>query len=426
MAGMSYEDRLIIPAYTSVISQTRTTWKYREALPSAFQKRLDSRRYVGVDGVYHIGLGYDGRDYPMTCVFDGIDHDTDAQAFIRTLLETEGDKPGTLEHPVEGVKPVLVDSGSVVYDPVNDAAETVVSVLFQLQTPPPEISLDSPTVSTQSQFSALSASASADYEGTSFTATPKGKTSALQAMKAGLATAASTMGAIARGSALVTAKIDTIQDDILRDIDTIVKSPLTYASQMQILVNSIASIPGDIADKVRAWGALYAASRAEDGDTLTPTDANRNIVAGRELNCTAAVSNMFLAITNDATSFTSALDALNTLADVQAYRTDLEKNLAEQQAAYGGNVFQDQYVGQSETLDQMATMAQLAGDAIRAAVPLLGAQVSVVLSRDWDMLNFVYTHTGDTSDDTLNRIIDTNLLTLDEIILLPEGKEIFI
>ena len=426
---MTYQDRLNVPAYTSIVTETRTEWVYRDAFTTDFQMRLDRRRYVGVDGVYYRTLGFDGFDYPMACVFDGPDHDLDAQAFVKTLLEVDPSDPakaGILEHPTDGVIPVIVDSGRVTRDTVNDAAQTIVEVLFQKQTLPPEVEQDSPTVSTRRQFEALTDSASTDFDFMSFVATPGGRLAAIKAATANLDVISETMSAVARGNAAVLTQINLIQDDILRNIDTLVKSPAILAQQFQNLVNTIAAVPGNIAERVEAWADLYSKSRPADGETLTPSEDNRNIIANQEVVCTAATANMFLDIAENADSFPSVLDAFNTLNDIQEQREDLEVFLAEQQTAYDQNIFQKQVITQRETLDQLSTLAQLAGDAIRAAAPSLGTKMSVQIPKDYALLQFAYEYYGVVDDDTLQQIIDTNLLTIDEIVLLPHGKELLI
>lgn len=423
---MSYEDRLIKPAYTSPVTGTRTSWKYREAFTSEFQKRLDSRRYVGLDGVYHVDLGVNGRDYPMSCVFDGEDHDIDAKNFVQTLLESTKDSPGYLEHPVEGVIAVVVASGRVVQDPVNDGAETIVEVLFQDQTFPPEIEQDSPTISTEKQFDALSASASSDFDALSFLDTANGKLAAVKAATANLDKISQTVSRASRGVAGLTTSINQITDDVLRNLDTLVKAPAILGDQLQALVGTVAAIPGAFADKINAWGDLYSSSRSPSGDTITPTNENRNYIANQELTCTSCVGNTLRTVAGNATSFSSPLEALNSLAEAQFLRADLEEFLSEQQAVYDDNVFQEQYVAQNETLDQIVFLSQLVANAVRDAIPGLGASISVVLDRDYALLQFAADYFGSVEDNVLNRIIDTNNLSFDEIILLPKGREVLI
>lgn len=426
---MTWLERLNVPAYTSVLTETRTEWRYREAFTTDFQTRLDRRRYVGVNGVYYRRLGFDGFDYPMACVFDGPDHDLAAKAFIKTLLEEDPanpDKPGILEHPTDGVIPVMVDGGRVTRDTVNDAAETIVEVLFQKQTLPPEVQQDSPTVSTRRQFEALTDSAAADFDFMSFVDTPGGRLAAIKAATENLNVIGETMSAVARGNAEVLTQINLIQDDVLRNLDTLVKSPAILAQQMQNLVNTIAAIPGNISERVEAWADLYNKSRPATGETLTPSEDNRNIIANQELVCTAATANMFLDIAENADSFPSVLDAFNTLNDIQQQREDLEVFLAEQQTVYDTNIVQKQIFTQQETLDQMSTLAQLSGNAVRDAAPLIGTKMSVLLPRDYALLQFAYEYKGVVDDDTLQQIIDTNLLNVEEIVLLPRGRELLI
>jgi prophage DNA circulation protein len=381
---------------------------------------------VGLNGVYYRDLGFDGRDYPVSCVFDGPDHDRDAQNFIRTLLESALDNPGILEHPVEGVKQVVVDSGRVIEHPTEDAAETIVEVLFQEQTLPPEVEQNAPTVSTQKQFSALSDSASSDFAGLSFIDTANGRLSAVKAATANINKISETMSSVARGNSQVITQINLIQDDILRNIDTLVKAPATLADQAQALVGTIRNIPGNLQAKIAGWKELYEGTRSPDGELLAPNGVNRNALSNRELTCTACVGNMLLAIAEESDSFTSSLDALNTLEEVQALRADLEAFLAEQQSAYDESLIQDQYISQSETLDQMATLAQIAGNAVRAAVPQIGARVSVVLPRDHNVLTLCWTYYESIDDPLPDQVIDTNRLDISGIVLLKKGTEILL
>lgn len=423
---MSYQDRLITAAYTSPITGTRTAWKYRESFSSAFKIRLDTRRYVGLDGVYYVHLGIDGRDLPMACVFDGEDHDRDAKDFIKTLLESTYPAPGYLEHPVYGVKPVVVDSGRGLSDTVNDAGETIVEVLFQEQTLPPEVQLDSPVISTEKQFDALGISASSDFDFMSVFDTPGRALSAIQETTKKLDAISEVASRAARGNAAIITQINMIQSDILRNVGTLVKSPYVLATQMQQLIGTISSIPGDVSNRITAWKDIYDRARPLDGETFTPIEINNNILASNELVCTACTANMFLNIADSADTFPSIVDALNSLETVQRIRADLEVFSAEQSAVYDFDILQKQYLGQSETLDQLSVLAQLSGNAIRDAAPSLGSQIAIKLGKDYSLLQFVYEYYGNVDDETLERFIDTNILQLGQIILLDKGSEFLI
>jgi hypothetical protein len=423
---MSSRDRLIVPAYTSPVTGTRTTWTYRTAFTTGFKKRLDSRRFVGVDGTNRRDLGFDIDDYPMACIFNDVDHDLTARDFVETLKETiTPGNPGILEHPRDGVVPVVVADVMVTHNPTKDGSETIVEVVFQHQTELPGNLGESPIVATEKQLANVNAASASDFNLAQSIANAGDRLATIQEMTSQINKIGETMGAVvaANGQALTT--FNTIKDDILRNIDTLVKAPLTLATQTQQLVQTVLATPGEFSAKAQGWKDLYTASVGESQlFDVSRTDANRNRVSSQSLTAVSALSANLANVVIQIDDFPSKTAAFDALADAQQQILNLAADLDYMQDTFESEIMQKRYFSNRETYSEFQKLIRIAKAGTQQAAQRLRTSVSIKTQIDTHLLQLAADYHQDVSDETLDFIIAQNGLTIDNMFLIPRGSEI--
>lgn len=453
---MSYEDRLIQPAYTPPISKKRHTWKYREQLSTEFQMRFEERRYLGVKGVEYFSLGDDGNDsFPFTCVFDGTDHDKLAVEFLLALREEcKPGYPGILEHPTEGTKEVFIPYARKYTDPTNDAAETFIDVEFRLQLTLPQNKKDSPKITTQKQFENVMIASKNDFAQSLKTDTGASTLSAVNSAKNGLNKLYSSVGNVARFASTVSEPIrdardflsftadiagssarysqnaltqfNQIQTDILNDVDTLVKSPAVLASQFQRMIATISNIPGLLADKIQSWKDLYSSTGGTKTEDKNVDDELSNILAFKELMSVSAVANIARQSVIQSSDFRNADDALASFYSTVSTFNEMLQSLDDEAKSFDDLTAQEQYFSQTDSVKNMKVLLHLAGDAIRESIQILPQKTVVQLINDQTIFDVIYQYYGTIDNDTFDRFVEDNNLSLDTLLFLDAGTEVLV
>jgi hypothetical protein len=395
-------------------------------MSTGFKKRIDSRRYVGINNSERVDLGWDDDGYPMSCVFSGPDHDTDALAFIETLKErATPSRPGILEHPREGIKEVVVESVATTHDPVHDAAETIVEVVFLLQIRLPGQRNESPVVATRKQFEAVNAAGANDFSLAQSVATAGDRLATIQEVKAQLKNITNAIGDVVAANAQALATFNAIQADILQSLDTIVKSPLTLATQMQQMTQAALAVPGNLAEKTVGWIELYNAAIGNSNlFDATPTSANKNRVATQELTATSGLSANLANVVFQIDQFDSKSVAFDALSRAQQEVLNLGADLDYMQDTYEKELLQDRFYSQREAYQELSELTRVVTAATRQLSGRLRTTVTVKLLSDTHLYDLAAKYYRDVSDDSLDFIIDQNGLTLENLYVIPAGTEL--
>jgi hypothetical protein len=362
----------------------------------------------------------------MVCVFTGTDHDLDALAFLETLKETATpERPGILEHPREGIKEVMVLDVSTTHDPVHDAAETIIEVLFVLNTRLPGQRNESPIVATQRQFEAVNEASASDFSLLQSIASAGDRLATIQEVTAQLRNINESVGEVTAANSQALATFNAINDDILANLDTLVKTPLVLATQMQQMVHTVLAVPGNLSEKASAWVDLYTSSVGNS--TLydaTPTGANRNRVAAQELTATSAISANLANIIFQIDQFTSKVEAFDALAKAQQEFLNLGADLDYIQDTYEKELLQDRYYSQREAYRQLQELVRVVTAATRQVSERLKTTVTVKVLNDTTLYDLAAKYLQDVSDDSIDFIIDQNGITLDNLYIIPAGTEL--
>lgn len=122
----SWEDRVRDGAYTSA-GGTRVRFDFEE-VGRDVTKRTTAFAFPGVNEEYVQDNGHGSRRYPLRCFFSGSNHDLEASAFEKAVLERG---VGRLEHPLHGTFNVVPFGDITRRDDLKEAAnQSVVEVTF--------------------------------------------------------------------------------------------------------------------------------------------------------------------------------------------------------------------------------------------------------------------------------------------------------
>jgi prophage DNA circulation protein len=402
------------------------SWTYRNEIPKSFQHRLDEYEYSGIDGTEYRDLGISGDLLPMVAVFDSIDHDRDAAALVAVLRETASPGNfGILEHPREGVVEVVVGPVNVTHNPTTDAGETIVEIPFKQQLTLPSQRKESPLITTVKQLQRLNAAAADDF-GTQTVLNNIGDTlAAIEENESSIKKINDKIAPIVATNADILVTFNQIQTDVLNNLDTLVKTPLVLASQMQQMVQLAIDAPGLIVDKAKAWADLYRDAVGKDAFPDLYYDPVRNStrvrIASQELVGVSAVGSSLANVVLQAADFTTKQQAFDALLDARAQILNLANGLDLLQDKFNGELFQEQYFANTQTYKVLSELFRIATLAIQEETLGLKTTVTVTLATDQTILDICAKYYKAVDDETLEFFIESNNVLVDQL-YFPAGS----
>ncbi|ANO58035.1 hypothetical protein [Shewanella phage SFCi1] len=401
---MSWEDRLRDAAYTSP-SGTRLTFKY-EAVSEAFDKKATPYEFADANGTFVQDLGRTGRRYPLRVILWGKDYDTQAAGWMAALAQRG---QGVLEHPAYGrVDVVPVGTVRRRDDLVRQANQAVIEVEF-FET----IGLVYPTTADDavSQVRALveaaGAAQAAQLAEAGVLDTAVQRADFLSRYNAALGQVSSQLGPITETVASAQRQFDAIQQSINRGIDVLIKDPLTLAFQTQQLINTPARIVGQVQGRIDAYNNLFQGLTGKDADVETQ-------LANTDLYSSGVVTASALSLTTS--TYANRPEAINA--------AELILQQGDELAAWRDNNYNALDV--IDTGGSWQATQELIATTAGALVQLsfgLAQERRITLGSARSIVDLTYELYG-TTDSKLDALINDNNLSGDEIIELPQGKEI--
>ena len=402
---MTWRDRLIEAAYTSP-GGTRIAFEY-EDVSRRSEKKTASFNFADADGTYVQDNGNAGRQYPVRAIFSGEDYDLSATAFENILLERG---TGTLEHPAYGVLNV-VPFGSITRrdDLTTRANQAVIEVAFfdttDIAYPTAQSDPGSEVLTAVEEFNSAAAqefSDVTDLAGAVPAAQFKNNYLALlDAAQTGLQSVADTQKD-------VNAQFKTITDSINLGIDVLVQQPLTLAFQTAVMIQAPARALTDIRARLDAYKNL---STVIAGGNLADTP---NQFRTQDLYAMSYVTGSVLSTLNN--QFTTKTEAIEAAQEVLA-QLDTVVN------------WRDENLDNLDEIDQGAAYQQLqeavaltAGFLVEISFTLKQER-RITLNRARTIIDLASELYG-SIDDRLDFLISSNDLSGDEILELPEGREV--
>lgn len=435
---MAWQDRIREAAYKSP-SGVRTVFAY-EDVSRVVEKKTAVYDFPDADGSLVQDLGRKGRRYPLRVFFHGDDHDTQADAFERALLERG---VGVLEHPRYGAVGV-VPFGEITQrdDLKTNANQTVLEVVFweTIGASYPAGVIDGPSEALAN--AAAFALAAPDELAESARITTQFERVTMRDQWSGFVNDADrALAAVAGQFDSVARRFATVASSINTGLDVIIDDPVSLAAQTLVLLGLPATVPSSIETIINAYGLLSSSittshsGRIGTGgegsqQVIPPTNDNRaaNELASRLVFARGAVSgsvtSAMLAVQNGryrtraqaiaaADSILDQFGAVSEWAEANYNALD-GTGVEEWPAVDTGDAYQ--------ALSQAVSIA--AGELVRHAFSLSTVR-RVTLDRNRSLFDFVAEYYGGV-DDNLDFFIETNALSGSEILELPKGREVLV
>lgn len=385
-------------------------------------KKLGLFEFPKVKGTKVQDLDIGSARYPLTFFFDGEDNDQESDRFFKACDE-RGD--WNVIHPVKGsldlqlisVKESIepVESGNVTqFDTewIEPLKDSVVPSLFQQRS------------TIDSQIDELNSTASDQLEG-----------NILQKTAAQIAAFESTVNAVVASVEKFLAPIYELQSEInsqvlsiKRGITSLLSAPVfdiaSIAGQVQALVQLPALAIADVNSRIDAYSNLISAALGFSPDGAKTKD--RNIVAVQELALTSALASIsFVSSTGKLDSRLQAIELINS-------STELFKNITDTldatQELFKDEIIDGQYFSQSESYsDAVLMVSQTISYLLRSAFDL-SIEKRFILEKMRAPSEITIKEYGSMGEDDLNfqLFIESNSLKGNEILILPEGREVLV
>ncbi len=390
--------------------------------PRSKDKKLGLFEFPKVKGTKVQDLDIGSARYPLTFFFDGENNDQEADRFFKAC-----DEGGVwnIVHPVKGpldlqlisvaedIEPV--ESGNVTrfstewIEPLKDS---VVPSLFQQRS------------TIDNQIDEINSTASGQLN-----------SNVLQETAAEISSFESTVNAVVASVEKFLAPVYELQSEInsqvlsiKRGITSLLSAPVfdivSIAGQIQALVQLPALAIADVNSRIDAYGNFISAALDFSPDSAETKD--RNIVAVQELALTSGLASIsFISSTGELDSRLQAIELINS-------NTELFKNIIDTldatQELFKDEIIDGQYFSQSESYsDAVLMVSQTISYLLRSAFDL-SIEKRFILEKMRAPIEITISEYGDLGEDDLNfqLFIESNSLKGNEILILPEGREVLV
>lgn len=403
---MSYLDRLGLLGYTSP-SGAEFLLNF-DSLSRTNSRKAPVSEFPNQNQGAVQDLGQNTPRFPIECYISGADYDTEADRFHDALYERG---PGILEHPRWGVISVLPLSVTQTEQFVEGAGRAVFQIEFvrsdteQLEYPRTAslVAAQAQAASAEAEAAALAALANVE---------PPEQPGALRAFGENAAGAVrgavNSLNAIAAGADEIRASIDEQVRNITGNIDTIVESPFTLAESMLRLYRTPADTVESGIAKVRGYRTLF---NQQLGAAVSTTERYGTFFALFQ----TAQAQGIAAIAGEAVvtgTYTTRLDAQLTAEELYSLWGDIAGALE----TFGAEDFEGTRQARKAITDAL--------DFLLSARLNLPAERVLIVTSEVTPIELAYNLYGEDLERYVERIIDYNGLSGDEIILIPAGKEV--
>jgi hypothetical protein len=418
---VSFEERLREAAYTPP-SGGRLLFLY-EQTGRETPKRTAAFSHPLVDGSYVQDNGLGSPVYSLRCIFNGGDHDLDADAFEAALLERG---PGLLEHPVYGRK-VVVPFGQITRreDLRRAANETVIETSFweTIEEIYPQTEED-PRSATQAALSDYDEAIAEQFDDQAELDDAAARASVGVTATAQARGAVGALNDAAKATAAASRALRDAEQALNQGLDVLLGEPLALAQQVVQLVRAPAIAASALAARLEGYGdfasSIFASLPGRPADALAQGDfprrrrAIRNDLLMSDVYASAAVSGSVQSVLEQ--RFRARPEALAAAAEVlrqfDAWVHWHETSFAALGIVDTGEVYRA----------LRSAAAYVAGYLVEISFTLVPER-RIVLDRPRTILDLSAEIFGEV-DARLDELIATNELTGDEILELPRGKTI--
>lgn len=387
--------------------------------------------FQGVNNAFVQRHGISSRRYPLVAIFNGPTHDLEAQAFEAALAENG---LGTLEHPLYGTVPSVTPLGDVKLfnELVNDVARSFVTVELWTTTgvayPKAGLNVENEILTNLALFDVEVAQALAKQANLS---TLTRKANAVSTFKTfldnvsdGLQKASDTVSGVRR-------QITETQALVNRTLDVLIDKPLQLVRQVVGLIRAPAKALSAIADRLAMYQRI---ARDLTSSALSTPAATVGAVAALESQTIRiandfAIADMFAqaavsgsveaALVHQFTTRAEAIQAAASIVElfesVTLWRESQRQTLVD---------LDPRNIDTGESYQALSQMVALSAGRLVEVSFTLFPERFLELNRSRSVLDVASEVYRAVDDDTLDYLINTNNLTGDEILELPQGKRV--
>ena len=388
----------------------------------SMDKKLGLFEFPKVKGTKVQDLDIGSARYPLTIFFAGENNDQESDRFFKACRERG---IWSVIHPVRGSLNLQLISVTENIQPVESGNVT------QFDTEWIEPLEDSVVPSLFQQRSTIDS----QIDEVNSTASDQIASNILQKTAAQIAAFEATVNAVVSSVEKFLAPIYELQSEInsqilsiKRGINSLLTAPVldvvSIAGQIQALVQLPALAIADINSRIEAYGNFIDA--ALDFSPETAKTKDRNIVAVQELALTSGLAAIgFVSSTGELASRLQAIELIDT-------NTELFKNITDTldgtQELFKNEIIDDQYFSQSESYsDVLLMISQTIAYLLRSAFDL-SVEKRFVLEKMRAPIEITIFEYGDLGENDINfdLFIDSNGLKGNDILILPEGREVLV
>ena len=367
-------------------------------------------------------LGTNLRTMNFIIYFDGTDHDLLSKAFIKSL-EEKG--PWTIDHPVRGrltdQYPALFDP---TIDPVGSGNITAVATAWVKDYPEDEqISQIQRASDIQAAVKDVNTAASKGFidsiQSDLFNLKDKIQDGTDNMQKAIDDSLGSLIDTVEGANDIMT----TLGNGINQTLDSVTFGAAELAAQCQFFCQLPASLLNNTSGRIDAFKNAIS-DIIEDVLNGTP-DEKKNQAVTTQLTVLATFAGLTLSVinNNDIQTRIQAIEAAETL---RTSFEDLTNALDGYGAEFDALLYYQRYFSQTDTFSLLSDLTAKSQAYLLSLIVSLKKEKTVVLDRPLPAVFAALDYYNDDSDETLNFLIETNKLTLDEIMVIPAGRELLI
>jgi len=390
-----------------------------------FDKKLGRFDIPRFKGTIVQDLGPRSWEYPLTIFFEGSDHDEQADEFLTTLYEEDGQ--WEVLHPTKGTIALQLVSVSEAIQPIENGNYTEIStqwvepanVDILLSTQELETSILDQIIQAQKDFiSGLQSLRSAAY------ATVQAAINAFQKVT-GFAN--KVLGELTKTVALVQDTFNSISSSLTAAIaqyDISNTDPGTIGALLQQLVGEPANVSTDFATRKSYYDDFITEAETVFTDNVTEEDINTAIVT--EFSILSAFTVFCnICVTSEYNSRADVVTVMNSLADTFQ---SIVVSLDEQQDKYRDNSIDFQFFSNLDGYTSITLLFQQTQRYLLNQFYNLRAEKRFTLKNDRSPIEITVTEYGTLGEDDENYdlFLTSNKLEGNDILLLRAGTEVVV
>lgn len=421
----SWKDRLS-DAVIETPDKKRHEFQYGD-LEKEINKKTSKYRFGGVDGTYVQDFGLGEVSFPMTIYFSGANHDKDANSF-----EKSASKKGVciLEHPIYGVKNVIIESIKR-QDNLKTAGNQTVFILTMTET----ILFKIPQIEPDNGLGLTKALENlADSVSTAFQNSFLGKTAQALANAADRITAivndiVSAVEFISSTVDGITSSIYSLQRYINGNMTNLLQAPFTLADSIGNLIDAPAEAISSVENKFNMFKDMYNTAMTFQGGIDSSKNSNdkknqcaeKMLVASRVMGATCK-SLQFTKV--DSIGFKTKKDATVHAQKIIDFYYEVQEALDSLQENTENDSLENSFVIDSQVVYNLKNVVALTVQNLVSIAYTLKQERIIYTDREYNIFELCYKLYGTSEEETLQSFIDANELIGTELLTIPQNREI--